>query len=81
MSALSTSQKTTASYPTHQVGRQTHGRGSKKGKRQVVISDLFAYHAKFGDKAYKCVPPCPWDDRDAAIDFEITGNEEANHLE
>ena len=37
----------------------------------MVFSDLCPYHAKFGDKAYKCVPPCPWKDRVAAIDFEV----------
>ena len=81
MAAFSTSEKTSTSYPPHQVGRQPLEHGSKRGKRQVVFSDLCAYHAKFEDKAYKCAPPCPWNDRVAAIDFEVAGNEEANHLE
>ena len=45
--AFSSSQKTSTSYPPHQIGMLPHGSDSKRGKRQLVLPDLWVYHAKF----------------------------------
>ena len=42
LTAVFISQKISASHPPHQVGRLPRTRGSKRGKRQVVFSDMCA---------------------------------------
>ena len=70
---------------SHKVSffRHQHGgkpKGSTKGKRPVIFSELCANHVKFGENAYKCVPLYSWSSKVTEDDFETSENEQANYL-